>query len=119
VLVGSARSELKVEESVKRLGQVQATTCGECEACILNNKLTDIREWFPKMGDHSKKRLMLGLLRRFHSTDLLHQLKHKPSKLDAAFSSVINKVRACDAKVCNKWLSHICRIAKEKFDLVQ
>lgn len=76
-------SRANVEVYEYNLGQAQqlrcvnstkATVCGECEACVLNGKLIDIREWFPKLGDHSKKRLMLGLLRRFHSTDLLHQM---------------------------------------------
>lgn len=61
-------------QQLRCVNRSKATVCGQCEACILNNKLTDIKEWFPKLGDHSKKRLMLGLLRRFHSIDLLHQL---------------------------------------------
>ncbi|XP_071129514.1 F-box and WD repeat domain containing protein 10B-like [Mytilus edulis] len=61
-------------QQLRCVNRSKATVCGDCEACILNNKLSDIKEWFPKLGDHSKKRLMLGLLRRFHSIDLLHQL---------------------------------------------
>ncbi|GFS02102.1 CMT1A duplicated region transcript 1 protein-like [Elysia marginata] len=48
-----------------------ATVCGQCETCTLTNKLRDVREWFSRFGDHSKKRFMLGLLRRTRSVDML------------------------------------------------
>ena len=47
------------------------TECGKCESCLLIHKLRDFREWFFRFGEHSKKRFMLGLLRRMKSIDLL------------------------------------------------
>ena len=47
------------------------TVCGECETCLLIRKLREFKEWFFRFGDHSKKRFMLGLLRRMRSIDLL------------------------------------------------
>ncbi|XP_035825379.1 CMT1A duplicated region transcript 1 protein [Aplysia californica] len=47
------------------------TVCGECESCLLTRKIREFREWFARFGDHSKKRFMLGLLRRMRSIDLL------------------------------------------------
>lgn len=52
----------------------KATVCGQCETCTTNKRLKEARDWLPKLGDHSKKRFMLGLLRRFHSVDLLSQI---------------------------------------------
>lgn len=52
----------------------KTTTCGECETCQLNLKLKEVREWFFRLGDFSKKKFMLGLLRRIQSTDLLEQM---------------------------------------------
>ncbi|XP_060063470.1 F-box and WD repeat domain containing protein 10B-like [Ylistrum balloti] len=48
--------------------------CGQCESCQLNTKLKEAKEWLGKFGDHSKKRFMLGLMRRFQSVDLLQQM---------------------------------------------
>ncbi|XP_059139668.1 F-box and WD repeat domain containing protein 10B-like [Physella acuta] len=50
------------------------TSCGVCDTCLLNTKLREIKEWFFRFGDHSKKRFMLGLFRRIKSTDLLKNL---------------------------------------------
>ncbi|XP_013084190.2 F-box and WD repeat domain containing protein 10B-like isoform X2 [Biomphalaria glabrata] len=50
------------------------TDCGECETCLLANKLRELHGWFHRFGDHSKKRFMLGLLRRTKSVDLLRNL---------------------------------------------
>ncbi|KAH9503984.1 F-box/WD repeat-containing protein 10 [Bulinus truncatus] len=50
------------------------TACNECETCLLANKLRELNEWFHRFGDHSKKRFMLGLLRRTKSVDLLKNL---------------------------------------------
>ncbi|GFO23350.1 F-box/WD repeat-containing protein 10 [Plakobranchus ocellatus] len=52
----------------------KTTVCGECETCTLTHKLRDVREWFSRFGDHSKKRFMLGLLRRTRSIDMLKNL---------------------------------------------
>lgn len=48
--------------------------CGSCESCQLTDKIKYVKEWFPRLGDQSKKRFMLGLVRRFHSIDLLHNV---------------------------------------------
>ena len=50
------------------------TICGECECCCLTKKLTDVKEWFFRAGDQSKKRFTLGLVRRLHSVDLMSHL---------------------------------------------
>ena len=50
------------------------TSCAECETCLLNAKLRQVKEWFPRLGDHSQKRFMLGLMRRLHSADILGQI---------------------------------------------
>ena len=52
----------------------KSTVCGTCETCQLTLKMKEIREWFHRLGDFSRKKFMLGLLRRIHSTDLLRQL---------------------------------------------
>ncbi|XP_052263005.1 F-box and WD repeat domain containing protein 10B-like isoform X1 [Dreissena polymorpha] len=52
----------------------KTTTCSECETCKLNVKLREIKQWFPRLGDHSKKRFMLGLMQRTHSPELLNQV---------------------------------------------
>ncbi|KAK6187846.1 hypothetical protein SNE40_005781 [Patella caerulea] len=48
--------------------------CGVCETCSLGSRVRLVKSWFSKLGDHTKRRFMLGLLRRIHSVDLLNQL---------------------------------------------
>lgn len=50
------------------------TVCGNCESCLLIYKIKEAKEYIGRFGDHSKKRLMLGLLRRVKSIDLLNNL---------------------------------------------
>ncbi|KAL5018200.1 hypothetical protein ScPMuIL_003922 [Solemya velum] len=58
-----------------RCTNVEGTTgCGDCETCDTAIRLRRIKELFPRLGDHSKKRLMLGIMRRLHSVDLLQQV---------------------------------------------
>ncbi|XP_076443004.1 F-box and WD repeat domain containing protein 10B-like [Babylonia areolata] len=52
----------------------KCTVCGQCESCQLTIRLKDMKEWFHRLGDYSRKKFMLGLLRRIHSVDLLRQL---------------------------------------------
>jgi F-box/WD-40 domain protein 10 len=52
----------------------KSTICGKCETCQFTLKMKDLREWFHRLGDFSRKKFMLGLLRRIHSVDLLRQL---------------------------------------------
>ena len=52
----------------------KSTVCGQCETCQLTLKLKEMKEWFHRLGDYSRKKFMLGLLRRIHSVDLLQQL---------------------------------------------
>lgn len=61
-------------QSLRCAGSSRAISCGECETCLLTDRMKHAKEFFPKMGDHSKKRFMLGLMRRFHSVDLLQQM---------------------------------------------
>lgn len=61
-------------QSLRCASSDKAISCGECETCLLSNRMKNAKEFFPKMGDHSKKRFMLGLIRRFHSVDLLQQM---------------------------------------------
>jgi F-box/WD-40 domain protein 10 len=52
----------------------KSSACNECETCKLSIKLREIKQWFPRLGDHSKKRFMLGLMQRTHSAELLKQV---------------------------------------------
>lgn len=52
----------------------KSPSCSECEACKLSVKVREIKQWFPRLGDHSKKRFMLGLMQRTHSAELLKQV---------------------------------------------
>ena len=52
----------------------KSTKCSECETCKLNARLREIKQWFPRLGDHSRKRFMLGLIQRTHSAELLNQV---------------------------------------------
>lgn len=48
--------------------------CGKCESCILVQKVREVKQWFFRFGDYSKKRFMLGLLHRIKSISLLKSL---------------------------------------------
>ena len=50
------------------------TICGVCEACILTVELNHVKRWLFRAGDHSRKRFVLGLVRRLHSVDLLEHI---------------------------------------------
>ena len=45
--------------------------CGSCEMCQLVIKIKEANEWIPRLGDFSRKALMLGLVRRMDSVDLV------------------------------------------------
>ncbi|XP_064624402.1 F-box and WD repeat domain containing protein 10B-like [Lineus longissimus] len=60
--------ELRCVESDKAL------TCGDCESCRLVKKLNQAKQWFPRLGTQSQRRFTLGLVRRFHSVDLLEYI---------------------------------------------
>ena len=47
------------------------TTCGHCETCQLNKRMKVVQSWFPRCGDQSKRRFLLGIVRRLQSVDLL------------------------------------------------
>lgn len=51
----------------------KSTKCNECESCQLITRIREIKQWFPRFGDHSRKRFMLGLIQRTHSAELLAQ----------------------------------------------
>uniref|UniRef100_A0A4W3JTB3 Uncharacterized protein n=1 Tax=Callorhinchus milii TaxID=7868 RepID=A0A4W3JTB3_CALMI len=48
--------------------------CGSCETCVLSAKLDITAQWFPRAGELSKRRFLSGIVRRFHSLDLLQQI---------------------------------------------
>lgn len=50
------------------------TVCGACETCILSQKLQPVKEWFNRAGDQTRKRFVLGLIRRIHSVDLMQYI---------------------------------------------
>lgn len=52
-------------------GKNEKAFCGKCEVCLLSKKLAEVKTWVPKAGDQSKKRFLLGLIRRLHSPDLM------------------------------------------------
>lgn len=54
----------------------KTAACNSCESCALISAITSMRSWFPRLGDHSKRRFVLGLVRRFHSVDLLQYVTH-------------------------------------------
>ncbi|XP_077979632.1 F-box and WD repeat domain containing protein 10B-like [Glandiceps talaboti] len=47
------------------------TVCGECESCKLGAKLNHTKEWFLRAGEYTKRKFVLGIVRRFNSLDLL------------------------------------------------
>ena len=47
------------------------TTCDKCESCRIRNHLTKTRQWFLRAGEKTRKNFMLGMIRRFHSINLL------------------------------------------------
>jgi hypothetical protein len=49
--------------------------CGFCESCLTDKKITDLKSWIEKAGNQSRKRLMLGLIRRVRSVEALTYLK--------------------------------------------
>ncbi|XP_063961224.1 F-box and WD repeat domain containing protein 10B-like [Lytechinus pictus] len=46
------------------------TTCTRCESCVVRTRLLDTRQWFPRAGETSRKKFVLGLVRRFNSANL-------------------------------------------------
>ena len=48
--------------------------CGECEGCVLQSSIGPAKAWFLRCGDQTKRRFMLGLLKRVHSVDLLKHI---------------------------------------------
>ena len=61
-------------KELRCLNNQQQTICGECEACILTNKLNHVKGWFYRAGDQSRRRFILGLIRRLHSVELLEYI---------------------------------------------
>ena len=57
--------------NLRCINQTGFTECGHCDSCLLLNKIREFRQCFFRFGDHSKKRFMLGLLKRMRSIDLL------------------------------------------------
>ena len=51
--------------------QETKATCGQCDSCALVTKINQVKEWFFRIGDKTKKKFLLGLLYKCHSKDLL------------------------------------------------
>ena len=45
--------------------------CGKCDGCVLQAKIAPTKSWLSRAGDQTKRRFVLGLLRRLHSVDLV------------------------------------------------
>ena len=58
-------------KELRCMGNSETTICGECEACALTKQITQVKRWMFRAGDQSRKRFVLGLVRRLHSVDLL------------------------------------------------
>lgn len=58
-------------KELRCLKDAKTTTCGECEACVLTKQVNRIKRWMFRAGDQSRRRFVLGLVRRLHSVDLL------------------------------------------------
>lgn len=54
-----------------RCNSSSQTVCGKCDGCVLQMKITPVKAWFNRAGDQTKRRFVLGLLRRLHSVDLV------------------------------------------------
>lgn len=74
----------QIESSVFNLGNAQQlrctqggqTTCSKCEGCLLTQQLTSVKSWLPRVGDQSKQRFVLGLIRRLHSVELVQRVSN-------------------------------------------
>ncbi|XP_022092687.1 CMT1A duplicated region transcript 1 protein-like [Acanthaster planci] len=47
------------------------TSCDKCESCRIRNRLSQTRQWFQRAGEQTRRTFTLGLVRRFHSFNLL------------------------------------------------
>uniref|UniRef100_A0A1I8FNR3 Pep_M12B_propep domain-containing protein n=1 Tax=Macrostomum lignano TaxID=282301 RepID=A0A1I8FNR3_9PLAT len=48
--------------------------CSVCDACRLRYTSSNVKEWLSRAGDLSRRRFVVGLVRRAHSRDLLRHL---------------------------------------------
>ncbi|PAA83802.1 hypothetical protein BOX15_Mlig026756g1, partial [Macrostomum lignano] len=48
--------------------------CSVCDACRLRYTVEHVKEWLSRAGDLSRRRFVVGLVRRAHSRDLLRHL---------------------------------------------
>ena len=79
---GMKKPSPQIESFVFNLGNasnlrctgINKTVCGKCEGCILRLEVNKIKAWLPKAGGQSKKRFVLGLIRRLHSVDLVQHV---------------------------------------------
>ena len=49
--------------------------CGHCQTCGLREKLVEVRAWFVRAGDQTRRRFTLGIVRRLNSVDLLQYVQ--------------------------------------------
>lgn len=54
--------------------QEGSTTCGICESCLIVLRYNDVKEWFFRAGDHTRKHFILGFLGRTHSPGILQNI---------------------------------------------
>lgn len=47
------------------------TTCTQCQNCKVREIVLETRQWFPRAGEKTKRRLVHGLIRRSYSQHLL------------------------------------------------
>ena len=52
----------------------KATTCGSCETCVLGLRIANVAGWFCQAGLRHQKSLVVGLIRRVNSADLLRNI---------------------------------------------
>ncbi|ELT88931.1 hypothetical protein CAPTEDRAFT_142339, partial [Capitella teleta] len=48
--------------------------CGHCDSCHLGHYLSSVQTWFSRAGHQSRRRFLLGLVRRLQSVDLLNHV---------------------------------------------
>ena len=48
--------------------------CSTCESCVLSRMLIDVASWFDRAGDSTRRRFLLGMVRRVRSPDMLQRL---------------------------------------------
>ena len=61
-----------IYEKCCRKGEVGP--CGDCESCVIDKKIKEVQSWLVLAGDQTRRRCLLGLVRRIYSTEALNYL---------------------------------------------